>query len=60
MNEIRKLFYHASQPTNNVFRFGPFFFKVYTILDEFILSGEVEESAKTEILERVREMEKLE
>eukprot|EP01084_Bolivina_argentea_P028909 53695_1 len=36
------------------------FNKVYTILDEFILSGEVEESAKTEILERVREMEKLE
>ncbi len=45
--------------TNNVFDLS-FFLKVYTILDEFILSGEVEESAKTEILERVREMEKLE
>lgn len=33
--------------------------QVYTILDEYILSGEIEESAKPEILERVRELEKL-
>jgi Clathrin adaptor complex small chain len=33
---------------------------VYNILDEFILSGEVQESAKPEILDRVRELEKLE
>ncbi|CAN0082081.1 unnamed protein product [Discosporangium mesarthrocarpum] len=32
---------------------------VYNILDEFILSGEVEESSKREILERIRELEKL-
>ncbi|CAM9127182.1 unnamed protein product [Scytosiphon promiscuus] len=35
------------------------FNKVYNILDEFILSGEVEESSKREILERIRELEKL-
>ena len=33
--------------------------QVYNILDEFILSGEVEESSKREILERIRELEKL-
>lgn len=33
--------------------------QVYSILDEFILSGEVEESSKREILERIRELEKL-
>eukprot|EP00612_Vaucheria_litorea_P000041 CAMPEP_0171453342 /NCGR_PEP_ID=MMETSP0945-20130129/1090_1 /TAXON_ID=109269 /ORGANISM="Vaucheria litorea, Strain CCMP2940" /LENGTH=105 /DNA_ID=CAMNT_0011978193 /DNA_START=244 /DNA_END=561 /DNA_ORIENTATION=- len=36
------------------------FNKVYSILDEFILSGEVQESAKIEILDRVRDLEKLE
>ncbi|CAM9172293.1 unnamed protein product [Phaeothamnion confervicola] len=35
------------------------FNKVYTILDEFILAGEVEESSKREILERIRELDKL-
>ena len=36
------------------------FNKVYSILDEFILAGEVQESSKREILERIRELEKLE
>jgi AP-2 complex subunit sigma-1 len=34
--------------------------KVYSILDEYILAGEVQETSKKEILERVRELEKLE
>uniref|UniRef100_A0A7S2UVB6 AP complex subunit sigma n=1 Tax=Fibrocapsa japonica TaxID=94617 RepID=A0A7S2UVB6_9STRA len=36
------------------------FNKVYSILDEYILAGEVMETNKNEILERVRELEKLE
>jgi AP-2 complex subunit sigma-1 len=33
---------------------------VYQILDEFILAGEVQETSKREILERVRDMERYE
>ena len=33
---------------------------VYAILDEFILAGEVQESSKRNILDRVKELEKLE
>lgn len=36
------------------------FNKVYSILDEFVLAGEVQETSKKEILERIRELEKLE
>ncbi len=36
------------------------FNKVYNILDEFILAGEVQETSKKVILERVKELEKLE
>jgi len=36
------------------------FNKVYGILDEYILAGEIQETSKTEILERVRELEKRE
>ncbi|RYH06247.1 hypothetical protein EON65_43095 [archaeon] len=36
------------------------FNKVYTLLDEFILAGEIQETSKRVILERVRELEKLE
>ncbi len=36
------------------------FNRVYTILDEYILAGEIEETNKKEILDRVRELEKLE
>mmetsp|Transcript_5438 Transcript_5438/g.7109 ORF Transcript_5438/g.7109 Transcript_5438/m.7109 type:complete len:144 (+) Transcript_5438:87-518(+) len=35
------------------------FNKVYCILDEYILAGEVVETNKAEILEKVRELEKL-
>ena len=33
---------------------------VYAILDEYILGGEVQDSSKKNILERVRDLEKLE
>lgn len=36
------------------------FNKVYSILDEFMLAGEIEETSKREILERVKQLEKLE
>ena len=36
------------------------FNKVYSILDEFMLAGELEETSKREILERVKMMEKME
>jgi len=36
------------------------FNKVYSILDEFMLAGEIEETSKREILDRVKEMEKME
>jgi AP-2 complex subunit sigma-1 len=36
------------------------FAKVYQLLDEFFLAGEVQETSKTAILKRLREMEKLE
>mmetsp|Transcript_22591 Transcript_22591/g.33035 ORF Transcript_22591/g.33035 Transcript_22591/m.33035 type:complete len:144 (-) Transcript_22591:174-605(-) len=36
------------------------FNKVYTILDEYILAGEVQETSKRVILDRMRELEKLE
>ena len=36
------------------------FNKVYSILDEFMLAGEVEETSKREILDRVKLMEKME
>ena len=36
------------------------FNKVYSILDEFMLAGEIEETSKREILDRVKLMEKLE
>jgi AP-2 complex subunit sigma-1 len=36
------------------------FNKVYAILDEYILAGEVQETSKKVILERMREFEKLE
>ena len=36
------------------------FNRVYAILDEFILAGEVQDSSKMVILERVKELEKLE
>ena len=36
------------------------FNKVYAILDEFMLAGEVEETSKREILERVKFLEKME
>ncbi len=56
LNEIK---FYPPLRVNMVSSYEPFF-QVYTILDEFILSGEVEENAKTEILERVHEVEKLE
>ena len=34
--------------------------EVYGILDEYILAGEFQETSKKEILERMREIEKLE
>lgn len=36
------------------------FNKVYSILDEFILAGEIEETSKREILDRVMQIEKME
>lgn len=36
------------------------FNKVYSILDEFMLAGEIEETSKREILDRVKLMEKME
>jgi AP-2 complex subunit sigma-1 len=36
------------------------FNKVYALLDEFILAGEVQETSKKVILDRLRETEKLE
>lgn len=39
-----------------VFQFN----KVYAILDEFILAGEVQETSKRVILERMKDLEKLE
>lgn len=36
------------------------FNKVYAMLDEFILGGEVQETSKREMLDRIRELEKLE
>mmetsp|Transcript_31725 Transcript_31725/g.38867 ORF Transcript_31725/g.38867 Transcript_31725/m.38867 type:complete len:152 (+) Transcript_31725:100-555(+) len=36
------------------------FNKVYSILDEFMLAGEIEESSKREILDRVKLLEKME
>ncbi len=36
------------------------FNRVYTILDEYILAGEIEETNKKEILDRVKDLEKLE
>lgn len=36
------------------------FNKVYSVLDEFILAGEVQESSKRVIVERMKELEKLE
>jgi AP-2 complex subunit sigma-1 len=36
------------------------FNKVYSLLDEFVLAGEVEETSKREILDRVKLMEKME
>lgn len=31
--------------------------QVYSILDEFILAGEIQETSKREILERIRDMQ---
>ncbi|GLE03408.1 hypothetical protein PINS_up021792 [Pythium insidiosum] len=36
------------------------FNKVYSMLDEYILGGEIQETSKREMLERIRELEKLE
>lgn len=36
------------------------FNKVYSILDEFMLAGEIEETSKREILDRVKQLEKME
>ncbi len=36
------------------------FNKVYSILDEYMLAGEIEETSKREILDRVRFIEKME
>ena len=36
------------------------FNKVYSILDEFMLAGEIEETSKREILDRVKYLEKME
>ena len=36
------------------------FNKVYALLDEFILAGEVQETSKKVILERMRDLEKVE
>lgn len=34
--------------------------QVYSILDEYILAGEIQETSKREILERIRDMERYE
>jgi len=34
--------------------------QVYSILDEYILAGEISETSKVEILERIRDLEKRE
>lgn len=34
--------------------------KVYLILDEFVLAGELQESSKKVILERLRELDRIE
>ena len=49
MNEI------ASMSVNNFLNIS----QVYAILDEYIIAGEVQESSKKVILERVRDLEKL-
>ena len=36
------------------------FNKVYALLDEYILAGEIQETSKVVILDRVRDLEKLE
>ncbi len=36
------------------------FYKVYMLLDEYILAGEVQEMNKKEIMDRMREMDRLE
>ena len=36
------------------------FNRVYSILDEYMLAGEIEETSKREILDRVKVLEKLE
>jgi hypothetical protein len=36
-----------------------FAFRVYLILDEYMLAGEIEETSKREILDRVKFLEKL-
>jgi AP-2 complex subunit sigma-1 len=36
------------------------FNKVYSLLDEYILAGEVQDTSKQVILDRIRELEKLE
>lgn len=36
------------------------FDQVYAVLDEYIIAGEVQESSKRVILERIRDLEKLE
>lgn len=33
---------------------------MYSILDEYILAGEIQETSKREILERIRDMERYE
>jgi AP-2 complex subunit sigma-1 len=40
--------------------YGQKHIQVYGILDEFILAGEIQETSKVEILERIRELEKRE
>ena len=34
--------------------------QVYSILDEYILAGEIQETSKREILERIRDMQNYE
>jgi AP-2 complex subunit sigma-1 len=34
--------------------------QVYSILDEYILAGEIQETSKIQVLERIREMERYE
>ncbi|KAF1886349.1 hypothetical protein Lal_00045581 [Lupinus albus] len=44
----------------NFHKFTYLFLKVYLILDEFILAGELQETSKRAIIERMGELEKLE